>query len=181
MHLDVLAHVLTQTRSFLFRSLCLCLSLPLPCRVWQEPAAQNVHLLYTVLDVEGHESCVIAGMSLQHERFRRIFAAFQYEIGGCWAARDPRHPPGSMSLYEVALFLHSRGYRLYLIGARGGDATASDKGDATLLPLQPEFFQLASTQDEGFGPFVAGNVLAIHPDHADPALVALADSHTVRC
>jgi FkbM family methyltransferase len=119
-------------------------------------------LFYTSIDTEGHEPLVIRGMQLENDCNRMIFNAFQYEVGGTWAERDDRHPKGSFSEFEMASYLHSFGYELYMIGA-------------DLLRVEPNFF-LFPTDDEGFGPFVPGNVLAMQRMYADIELVDYVDS-----
>jgi hypothetical protein len=90
--------------------------------------------------------------------------------GGHWALRDPRHASGAMSQNEALNFLIFRGYAVYLIG------------DPTLLRIGPDFFdrcvqdvRLRGCEDEGFGPFVQGNALAVHEGFADPLILSILD------
>ena len=128
-------------------------------------------LFYVVIDVEGHEPLVIRGMNLSDVAEQRRFPAFQFEVGGTWAIRDPRHPRGSWSLPEVAEHLTNHRYELFLIGERD------------LLRVDPGFFSpgVGADIDEGFGPILSpGNVLALRREFAHPAVVTLVDSLTYR-
>ena len=100
------------------------------------------------------------GMGLQHEESRKLFSVFQFELGGHWAISDPRHAKGTMSQNEVLGFLINRGYDVYLTGEK-------------LLRIGPEFFNTATNVDDGDGPFVQGNALAVHPEYADPLVLGL--------
>jgi hypothetical protein len=55
---------------------------------------------YVSIDAEGHEAQIIEGMALEDVSNRRRFAAFQFELGGTWAERNPRkaHPSWSQAL-----------------------------------------------------------------------------------
>jgi FkbM family methyltransferase len=136
--------------------------LPLTKLAHQYVFDKGLSLFYTSIDTEGHEPLVIKGMHLENECNRMIFSAFQYEIGGTWAERDDRHPKGSFSEFEMATYLHDFGYELYMIGTN-------------LLRVEPNFFQ-HPTDDEGYGPFVPGNVLVVHRLYADVKLLELIDS-----
>ncbi len=121
-------------------------------------------LLYTAIDTEGHEPLVILGMHLDVEANRQRFSAFQFELGGTWAAGDPRHPVGSMTAPQTFGYLMARGYELYIIGA------------GQLLAMNPADVAKVSVADEGFGKYMTGNALAIHPEYAHEALLELVDT-----
>ena len=111
------------------------------------------NFIYTVIDTEGYEPFVIAGMGLQHKQNRKKFPLFQFEIGGTWAVNDDRHPEGSMGLDEVFSYLHARGYLIFLMGNRG------------LYQMDEYFYKTAPKLNEGYGEFLAGNVLAVYPEY----------------
>eukprot|EP00283_Hemiselmis_rufescens_P010251 CAMPEP_0173436156 /NCGR_PEP_ID=MMETSP1357-20121228/15790_1 /TAXON_ID=77926 /ORGANISM="Hemiselmis rufescens, Strain PCC563" /LENGTH=350 /DNA_ID=CAMNT_0014401215 /DNA_START=109 /DNA_END=1161 /DNA_ORIENTATION=- len=115
-------------------------------------------VLYLVLDVEGSEPKAIRGMRLRREENRRRFAVFQYELGGTWAMRDPRHMADKWDQLRAAQHLEGLGYVLFLIGAHGW------------LRLPSAFFDITAggqhMLDEGYGKFVQGNVLCIHSEYA---------------
>lgn len=125
-------------------------------------------IIYAVIDTEGHEPCVLMGMGLQHKENRERFSAFQLELGGTWGATDPRHPEGSMTQSEVVSFLQGRGYETYMIGEPG------------LLPITATDLNNPIMQDdEDHGPFVQGNMIAIHPVHADQEVIKLVRARTL--
>lgn len=120
----------------------------------------NVNLIYTSIDTEGFEAMVIHGMALQQIRNRKRFAVFQFELGGTWATHDPRHPKGSMTQEETTRYLQNRGYHLYLIGRHN------------LLQVNADFFKEGShMEDEGYGLYIQGNLLAVHPTFAHPEIL----------
>lgn len=122
-------------------------------------AKLSENLSYLLIDVEGYESIVLMGMGLQHERNRKRFPMFQYELGGTWAERDNRHPKGSMNQYEIASFLINRGYKLFMMG------------DSALYPVMSAEFFMEGDRNEGKGSFVQGNALAVHPEFVDPRIL----------
>jgi FkbM family methyltransferase len=128
--------------------------------------------LVVVIDTEGYEPIVIKGMHLEKDENRRLFSFIHFELGGTWAERDLRHPPGSMTQYETALYLESLGYEILIIGCGG------------FLPVEPEFFNhvedfttLFERRNEGRGYFVQGNALAIYRRFANELLLKTVDSH----
>ena len=125
---------------------------------WVEEELGLDSILYLAIDAEGHEARIIEGMGLEDERNRRRFAAFQFEVGGTWAERDPRRAVPSWSLEDTANFLHYCEYDLYLIG------------DNVHMRVHPQFFVEGAIHDEGFGLFVRGNVLALHREFVHPAI-----------
>lgn len=111
----------------------------------------SFNLIYTSIDTEGYEAMVIHGMGLQQLKNRKRFAVFQFELGGTWATHDPRHPKGSMSQEEVTRYLENRGYHLYLIGRHN------------LLQVNADFFkENTHMEDEGYGKYIQGNLLAVY-------------------
>ena len=125
---------------------------------WVETELGLGSILYVAIDAEGHEARIIEGMGLEDEPNRQRFAAFQFEVGGTWAERDPRRAVPSWSLEDTAKFLHHCEYELYMIG------------DNVHMRVYPQFFVEAAILDEGFGPFVRGNVLALHRRYVHPAI-----------
>jgi FkbM family methyltransferase len=118
-------------------------------------------VLFVLIDTEGYEPKVIRGMGLELMENRKRFPCFQYELGGTWAREDNRHLRDKWGQFETAQYLESVGYKLFLVGADDW------------LPINSEFFQVEDNpiaQDEGYGPFIQGNVLALHPDFAFPPL-----------
>eukprot|EP00392_Amoebophrya_sp_AT5.2_P007918 g7937.t1 len=126
---------------------------------------------YVVIDVEGFEPKVLRGMQLEDEENRRRFPLFQLELGPSWAERDARHhgvtTTGGQSANEtqwtqeyMAKTLEGYGYQLFLIGMSG------------YLQVSPFFFSPLHrhTADDGGGPFVWGNLLAMHKQYADEHL-----------
>ena len=98
-----------------------------------------------VIDVEGHEPEVIQGMQLELNFLR--YPIIMYELGGTWA--DSRHS-SSWTQYHMAMYLDQLGYGLYLLGCED------------VLPVDKTFFNSSELlQDEGFGPFIQGNVIAV--------------------
>jgi FkbM family methyltransferase len=117
----------------------------------------NSSILYAVIDVEGHEPKVLRGMQLESHAKR--FPLFQYELGGTWGHHDPRHG-GDWSQERAASYLNDAGYELYLVATTGW------------LRITPDFFPVASFLNGGDGCCANGNVLAVHPGYAPPAIVA---------
>jgi hypothetical protein len=107
---------------------------------------------YVLVDVEGYEPKVIRGMALENEKNQRRFSAFQYELGGTWAKRDPRHGATTeWSQKIMAQYLTDLGYHLFLIGSNNW------------LKVSPAFFDEGGhMEDEGFGKFIQGNLLCLH-------------------
>jgi hypothetical protein len=115
----------------------------------------DIYFLHTVIDTEGFEPFVIAGMGLQHQKNRLRFSMFQFEIGGTWAVNDDSHLKGAMGLGETFTFLQNRGYLLYIIGRHG------------VYPVTPGFYDKVPKLNEGYGEFIAGNVLAVYEEGVD--------------
>jgi FkbM family methyltransferase len=113
---------------------------------------EKVH--YLTIDVEGHETMVLQGMRLDKLENRKLFSLFQMELGGTWVVSDPRHPVGSSTQFETILYLENLGYQFFLIGMR------------ILLPVSSEFFRYGPKDNEN--DVIAGNVLVIHKEYADP-------------
>ena len=109
---------------------------------------------YLVIDTEGHEPKVLRGMRLQRRSSQMKFPLFQFELGGTWAENDSRHGKDTWTQQFAAMFLHEMGYDLFLIGG------------SYWLYTEPSFFNTSESnpalRDEGFGPFVQGNLLAMH-------------------
>ena len=125
--------------------------------------------LFVLIDTEGYEPKIIRGMGLELEENRRRFPCFQYELGGTWAARDNRHQGDQWGQEDAARHLESCGYELYLVGKDNW------------LPVTSEFFRTKANphiQDEGFGPFVQGNALALHPLFAPETLCEYVHSNS---
>ena len=118
----------------------------------------NSSILYAVVDVEGHEPKVLRGMHLERGYAKR-FPLFQYELGGTWGHHDPRHN-NDWTQGRAAGYLQNAGYELYLVATTGW------------LRVTPDFFPAASFLNGGDGCCANGNVLAVHPDHAPPPIVA---------
>jgi FkbM family methyltransferase len=110
-------------------------------------------VLYVIIDTEGHEPKVIRGMGLEKVENQRKFALFQYELGGTWAERDNRHGSDKWNQYLTARHLEGYGYRLFHIGSTDWLAVNANYFIETNNPAM---------RNEGFGPFIQGNVLAMH-------------------
>jgi len=104
---------------------------------------------YALIDVEGHEMSVIAGMDLQ--RLRHTFPVFQYELGGTWV--DGRHA-GNMTQADAAGYLTGLGYRIYLMGH-------TNYGVPVLSPVSPSIFKDARCVQERGRYYIQGNALAV--------------------
>ena len=105
---------------------------------------------YVLIDVEGYEPKVIRGMDLSSEKNQKRFSLFQFELGGTWAAADPRHG-NDWSQRAMAQYLVDRGYDLFLIGS------------VNWMKIHPSFFEEGPhMMDEGYGRFIQGNVLCLH-------------------
>jgi FkbM family methyltransferase len=131
---------------------------------------------YAIIDVEGHEMGVIAGMELG--RLRDTFPVFQYELGGTWV--DERHE-GNMTQADAAEHfgydareahthlqalhmaaaqrLTGMGYRIYLMG--------HENGVPMLSPVTPKVFLDAKCVQENGRYFIQGNALAVLETAAD--------------
>jgi len=111
-------------------------------------------VLYLLIDTEGHEPKVIRGMNLRDKLNQLRFNLFQFELGGTWAEQDNRHDKdASWTQLVTARHLEKCGYDLFLIGPK------------KWLYIRAEFFHVDNNPamlDEGFGPFVQGNLLAMH-------------------
>jgi FkbM family methyltransferase len=128
---------------------------------WSEQANIS-ETLYVVIDTEGYEPKVLRGMHLQEEVNQRRFPHLQYELGGTWASRDPRHGGTSeWSQYAAAAHMSLCGYMLFLIGR--------DKW----MHVDPEFFQEGPhmKEENGKGLFVQGNLLCLHSKYSNPTVV----------
>lgn len=114
-------------------------------------------VLFTVIDVEGHEPKVIRGMHLEKERNQKRFAHFQFELGDAWALNDPRHGRDAWSLALTIGELEKYGYEMFLVGTNGW------------IQVDSSFFEngVGLKKNNGHGMFVPGNVLAIHSIYAD--------------
>lgn len=117
--------------------------------------------LYIVIDTEGHEPKVIRGMGLHNIVNRKKVPIFQFELGGTWAERDNRHGGDTWTQHSTAKFLDEMGYDLFLISSTEWIFVRADFFD----PLQN-----VAIHDEGFGPFVQGNLLAVHRIHVHQGL-----------
>lgn len=107
--------------------------------------------LFIIIDTEGHEPKVIRGMRLHLQENQIRFPLFQFELGGTWAPRDNRHGNDPWTQKDTVLHLQECGYLTFLVG------------DDNWLLVDWRFFEAEAVQrDEGFGPFVQGNVLALH-------------------
>jgi len=115
---------------------------------------------YVIIDVEGHEPKVLRGMRLDHDSNQRRFPVLQFELGGTWGPRDPRHGGEDEWTQQVAAqHLADHGYMLFLIGK------------SYWFPVTPEFFAPGPhSHSEGSGPFIQGNLLCVHHKYSRPAL-----------
>jgi len=96
-------------------------------------------------------------MHLEQTANQKRFPHFQYELGGTWALRDPRHGgPQEWSQYDAALHLKECGYLLFLIGTDGW------------LYVDPDFFKegVHMLEEHGNGRFVQGNLLCLHSQYS---------------
>jgi FkbM family methyltransferase len=120
--------------------------------------------LFVIIDTEGYEPKVIRGMKLHEKENQKRFPTFQYELGGTWAENDNRHGHDQWDQQATAQHLIDQGYLLFLIGRDHW------------LALNAEFLSLTTdsnpaTDNEGYGRFVQGNMLAMHPEFTPTALV----------
>ena len=79
--------------------------------------------------------------------------AIDDELGGTWAQNDKRHNGDPWTQVDAALHLEKLGYELFLTHGH------------RWLHVESDFFQVENnpaTDEEGFGPFVQGNLLAMH-------------------
>jgi hypothetical protein len=132
-----------------------------PMSEWVHDTLHLSRVLYVAIDAEGHEAHILEGMQLELVSNRRKFSAFQFELGGTWAQDDPRKAQPSWSQVQAARFLDYCQYDLYLIGRD------------VYMRILPDMLDHAAVLDEGFGPFVQGNILALHRAFAHPALKRL--------
>ena len=123
---------------------------------------------YVVIDVEGYEPKVLRGMHLEQPANQKLFPHIQYELGGTWGARDPRHGGvHEWSQYDAAKYMEQSGYLLFLIGEDGW------------MPVNADFFDDVTPgfghhmHDEGFGIFVQGNLLCLHSQYASKKMMNL--------
>ena len=126
---------------------------------------------YVVIDVEGFEPKVLRGMLLEEIANQKRFPHFQFELGGTWAARDPRHGgPQEWSQYEAAAYVDRCGYLLFLIGADGW------------LHVSPQFFENGPhmLEEQGNGKFVQGNLLCLHSKYAENHIMNTVFQHLIR-
>jgi FkbM family methyltransferase len=127
-------------------------------------------VLYVIIDTEGHEPKVIRGMALDKVTNQKRFPLFQYELGGTWAERDARHGNDKWNQYLTAEHLLKCGYNLFLIGEK------------EWLSIDASFFNEADNpalQNESFGPFVQGNVMAMHSQFTPSKLASKILEHVV--
>lgn len=103
---------------------------------------------YASIDVEGFEATVVQGMRLEDPKYRRIFPAFQIELGGTWRDGDPRKPQGSLSLTELSGHLDELGYDLFLLA----DAPAFG------FKISKDAIKIICAKDRGV---VDGNMLVV--------------------
>jgi FkbM family methyltransferase len=111
------------------------------------------NVTYAVIDTEGNEPKVLRGMRLENIKNRRKLPLFQFELGGTWAQNDKRHNGDPWTQVDAALHLEKLGYELFLTHGH------------RWLHVESDFFQVENnpaTDEEGFGPFVQGNLLAMH-------------------
>lgn len=131
---------------------------------WAADTLGSRNILYLLIDVEGHEPKVIRGMQLEEPRNRQRFSMFQYELGGTWAERDNRHGGSNeWSQFDTAKFLEQNGYSLFLLGTDD------------LLLVDSDFFREdgnIAMEDESYGKFIQGNLLALHTHFAPQAIVS---------
>lgn len=117
---------------------------------------------YVVIDVEGFEPKVLRGMHLGQDANQKRFPHIQFELGGTWATRDPRHGgKHEWSQFDAAMHLDRFGYQLFLIGVDGW------------MPVTPDFFKEGShmLEEEGNGKFVQGNLLCVHSQYASNSIL----------
>ncbi len=104
---------------------------------------------FLLVDTEGHEPQVVAGLRLHEEKYRRVFPLFQFDLGAAWT--DERHDRRFPSAFALCVWLEQVGYNLYLVRTNG------------LMPLAPEFFRLFDlTTVPDKSNFVRGTVLAVY-------------------
>jgi FkbM family methyltransferase len=125
------------------------------------------YVLYLLIDTEGYEPKVIRGMHLERKENQRKFPLFQFELGGTWGEGDNRHSGfnETWTLHIAAQKLDQWGYSLFLIGRADWLTVTPDFFDPSTRPQdkanqadqQPLVFE-----DEGYGMFVQGNLLAMH-------------------
>ena len=66
------------------------------------------------------------------------------------AGADSRNP-STWKQADAARFLKDKGYEVFLMGCEG-----------VLLKVDAAFFSETKILDEGYGPFIQGNALAVH-------------------
>lgn len=113
---------------------------------------------YVAIDVEGFEPKVLRGMRLDETQNQARFPHFQFELGGTWARKDPRHGHElEWSQYDAASYLEKNGFKLFLIG------------QDEWMQVDPYFFKMSDhALDEGYGRFIQGNLLALHSTFSFP-------------
>jgi FkbM family methyltransferase len=127
-------------------------------------------VLYIIIDTEGHEPKVIRGMALDKVTNQKRFPLFQYELGGTWAEKDTRHGNDKWNQYLTAKHLLKCGYNLFHIGEK------------EWLSIDASFFSETDNpalSDEGLGPYVQGNVMAMHSQFTPSKLASKILEHVV--
>ena len=115
---------------------------------------QNImETTYILIDAEGFEPKIVRGMGIEQIQNRRRFPLIQYELGGTWAAKDKRHGNDKWNQCDIARWFIKNGYQLFYVGK------------THWLPITDTFFNVPNNpliNDEGYGPYVQGNILAMH-------------------
>lgn len=125
---------------------------------------------YVVIDVEGFEPKVLRGMHLDNDVNQRRFPHIQFELGGTWAQRDPRHGGRhEWSQFDAAIHMQTCGYLLFMIAFDGW------------MTVHPGFFKEGPhmLEEHSNGKFVQGNLLCLHSKYASHALLQSVASNAV--
>jgi len=136
------------------------------------------NIIYVLIDTEGYEPKIIRGMGLEKIEnqnkfpiFQYEFPIFQYELGGTWAERDNRHNNDKWSQFETAKHLTKYGYKLFMIG------------EENWLEVTNDFFKISdeniALQDEGYGKFIQGNLLAVHSEFTPDNIKSIINSKSI--
>ena len=118
--------------------------------------------IYVLIDTEGHEPNVLRGMNLNLIDNQKKFPIIQYELGGTWAKNDNRHNNDPWDQKQAAIYLEQHGYKLFLIG------------EEEWLYIESDLFNLNTnklTENEGYGAFIQGNVLAVHTKYTNKKIL----------
>ena len=123
-------------------------------------------VLYTVIDVEGHDLDAVAGMQLSVENNRRIFSAFQIETSGYECSVD------ECATYDAALAWERWGYELYFIGCKFWWRVNPSflKRGVGAINTVPKCNKDPSSTPQDQPMFVWGNLLVLHQEYAHPVL-----------